>query len=407
MSQIKSHLQSPRTKHNQSTEGLREEHIGQNNIINKMLTYKLYLCVLILGCAGSINGKVCNDCVAFTSCPSAAELAVNHRDATTKTKFIESFCGYEYDQLKRIPKVCCSDFNVASRTGEAGTDVTGTANPHPNMKLLPDICGDIDGNRIIGGRVAKIHEFPWMALISYNTREGLQFLCGGSIINSRYILTAGHCVAGSQKIAGVRIGEFDIRYKTDCQGEEPNFVCESHLQDIRVEKVILHESYTGLPAPSNDIALLRLSKPINLSYKNALPICLPVTEDLQNVELGGRVGTVAGWGLTETEKYSPVLLKVNVSIRTGEECTHYYNRSPGTKENDRTTNYLCAGEYLKDSCNGDSGGPLMLEGEYKGINRNIQYGIVSHGPKQCGSDFPGVYTAVTKYIGWILDNIRE
>ncbi|CAG9565298.1 unnamed protein product [Danaus chrysippus] len=356
----------------------------------------------------SYSLEVCSDCIAFTSCPSAVELAINHLDNSTKTKFIESLCGHEYDQIKWMPKICCSDFTLASRTGEVRTDaVTGTADSHPNMRLLPDICGDIEGNRIIGGRVAKIYEFPWMALISYNTREGLQFLCGGSIINSRYILTAGHCVAGSHKIAGVRIGEFDILYKIDCQGEEPNFVCESHLQDIRVENIILHESYTGLPSPSNDIALLRLSKPINFNFKNALPICLPVTEDLQKFELGGRVGTVAGWGLTETEKYSSVLLKVNVSIRTGEECSQYYNRSPGTNEGDRTLNYICAGEHLKDSCNGDSGGPLMLEGEYKGINRNIQYGIVSHGPKKCGSDSPGLYTAVTKYIKWILDNIRE
>ena len=80
------------------------------------------------------------------------------------------------------------------------------------------------------------------------------------------------------------------------------------------------------------------------------------------------------------------------------------NNEQGSR--DLTVNKLCAGEVNKDSCSGDSGGPLMLEDEVKGIYRMIQYGIVSYGPRQCGSLIPGVYTDVTKYIKWILDNIK-
>lgn len=68
---------------------------------------------------------------------------------------------------------------------------------------------------------------------------------------------------------------------------------------------------------------------------------------------------------------------------------------------------FCAGEEGKDSCRGDSGGPLMIEDEYRDKDRMIQFGIVSFGPQQCGSTIPGVYTDVRKYIKWILDNIRE
>lgn len=47
----------------------------------------------------------------------------------------------------------------------------------------------------------------------------------------------------------------------------------------------------------------------------------------------------------------------------------------------------------------------MLEAKYNNVNRFVQYGVVSHGPGKCGSDFPGVYTDVTKFMGWILDNM--
>lgn len=73
---------------------------------------------------------------------------------------------------------------------------------------------------------------------------------------------------------------------------------------------------------------------------------------------------------------------------------------------DATLNKLCAGGSGKDSCGGDSGGPLMLQGAHRNVDRLIQYGIVSYGPRLCGSSFPGVYTDVTKFMKWILDHLK-
>ncbi|KAJ9585582.1 hypothetical protein L9F63_002612, partial [Diploptera punctata] len=69
------------------------------------------------------------------------------------------------------------------------------------------------------------------------------------------------------------------------------------------------------------------------------------------------------------------------------------------------SSFLCAGDGSgeNDTCEGDSGGPLMLK--YDG--RWIQIAITSHG-MECGSSFfPGVYTRVTEYMEWIEENIRE
>lgn len=65
---------------------------------------------------------------------------------------------------------------------------------------------------------------------------------------------------------------------------------------------------------------------------------------------------------------------------------------------------ICAGGQAgKDSCRGDSGGPLMYE------NGRIDeiIGIISFGPKPCGlENSPGIYTKVFEYKNWILANIR-
>ncbi|XP_031774629.1 chymotrypsin B-like [Apis florea] len=44
--------------------------------------------------------------------------------------------------------------------------------------------------RLVGGQNAIPHEFPWMVSIS---RKGGHF-CGGTILNSKYVLTAAHCL---------------------------------------------------------------------------------------------------------------------------------------------------------------------------------------------------------------------
>lgn len=85
------------------------------------------------------------------------------------------------------------------------------------------------------------------------------------------------------------------------------------------------------------------------------------------------------------------------------ECAPYYNAT--TK---LSVNQLCAGgKKEQDSCTGDSGGPLTVEYTADGGFRTLQYGIVSLGPRICGTEgFPAVYTRVDKYIGWILDNMK-
>lgn len=97
---------------------------------------------------------------------------------------------------------------------------------------------------------------------------------------------------------------------------------------------------------------------------------------------------------------SDVKLKVILGITEPSNCSTVY-KPAGIILSDRQ---LCAGgEKGKDTCTGDSGGPLM---QLVGF-RWVLYGIVSFGPKQCArKGVPGVYTNVPKYIEWIERNME-
>uniref|UniRef100_A0A8C9V734 trypsin n=1 Tax=Scleropages formosus TaxID=113540 RepID=A0A8C9V734_SCLFO len=60
-----------------------------------------------------------------------------------------------------------------------------------------------------------------------------------------------------------------------------------------------------------------------------------------------------------------------------------------------TKNMMCAGYSSggKDACKGDSGGPLVCQG--------FVHGVVSWGNLCAKANFPGVYTAVSRFRRWI------
>ncbi|XP_041969963.1 CLIP domain-containing serine protease 2-like [Aricia agestis] len=185
----------------------------------------------------------------------------------------------------------------------------------------------------------------------------------------------------------------------DCQLDQ----CESHIQDIRVEEAIVHEDFTSEPNVDNNIALLRLHDPIDFTFKNVAPICLPVSNTLRSVSIDGKTATLASWKFRSAN--SCELNRISLPLVTRDECVKKYEKS--SKIPKISVNHICADEKAEDACGIVSGDPLMLETGDKGGRRVVQYGISSHGPMRCGTDYLGIYTDVSKYMDWILSNMKK
>jgi len=294
--------------------------------------------------------------------------------------------------------------------GENGASPGENAGGNPKRSLLPprDSCGIATlGERIVGGTEVQIGAHPWLAAIGYKVmgQDAVQYQCGGSLISDRYILTAAHCVTQLPEeftVSTIRLGEHDLNKTRDCQGVAQ--ICADPPLDIDIEEVVPHDNYSTPIRFRNDIALIRLARPVNFT-EFVGPVCLPLDED-RNATFEEHRLTVLGFGLTSARgERSTKLLEVAVPVVPLERCQPIFRRQGA----DIGPTQLCAGgERLQDSCSGDSGGPLVGLTGPRQVPPSQQVGVVSFGSVRCGTrGVPGIYTRVTEYLDWILENMRE
>ncbi|XP_077300193.1 CLIP domain-containing serine protease B4-like isoform X3 [Arctopsyche grandis] len=340
-------------------------------------------------CIAESNGI--GQCITLPKCNYYYSLIKTKGINKIATRLKNVICGYE----GMISKVCCPFQSTVSTTIK-----------RPKIKdmfnILPSKCGEIENSdRITFGNKTGVFEFPWMTLVAIPPEPNLEasFKCGGSIIHERYILTAAHCFKNANPTK-VRVGEHNIKTDMDCEGKEDDLDCASPPQDIDVEETVIHPMYNN-PLKQNDIALLRLKTPIDFTKNNVMAICLPLSKKLRNSKVIGLNMTMAGWGTTEFVEFSDELIQAQIPIVENSKCI--------LSRANISQNQLCAGgNSNSDSCSGDSGGPLMLIRQVNNTIKMVQYGIISFGPQACGNvGRPAVYTYVSKYVDWILDQINN
>ncbi len=254
--------------------------------------------------------------------------------------------------------------------------------------LCATALADVE-NRIIGGEQTSIKNWPSAAALVRSldvvddTRFQRQF-CGANLIGRRWVLTAAHCLY-DKNFDPVPAADIRVVLGIDNLDDEAD--------ELVVTNTIIHPDYQPETTSStNDIALLELAQ--STSH--------PTMEIYKDDSSTGTDSVVIGWGATKYDTFTnqssafpKILREVTVPVVSNSICNSVY----GTIHSSQ----MCAGlkNGGKDSCAGDSGGPLMIKesGQYK------QAGIVSYGAGCAVADAYGVYTRVASFTGWINDYV--
>ncbi|XP_066266557.1 chymotrypsin B-like [Branchiostoma lanceolatum] len=277
------------------------------------------------------------------------------------------------------------DYEITEGGGSGGTTTTAattrtttTTSTGQGSCGVPDVT-PFSTSRIVGGETARAHSWPWQ--ITMQSSSG-SHVCGGSLINENWVLTAHHCnpLPNYHKIV---------------LGEHSRSSNSEDIQTIELEATICHSQYNSGTQFNNDICLIKLATPAVLG-EHVKPVCLAESSDEFTSSM---TCYTTGWGRDDTDSSASAdtLQQTQLPVMTNDACANYWGSST------LTDSMICAGAEGSVSCQGDSGGPLVCQKEANGPWNLV--GVVSWGSTNCLTNYPAVYARVTELRTWIDESI--
>lgn len=224
--------------------------------------------------------------------------------------------------------------------------------------------------RVSNGHAAILGEIPYQVALFTNGN----FFCGGALINTSWVVTAGHCCQSKSNIS-VYLGYLGKSYAPS-----------QTISNIGLSNIFIHPNMNRINA-TGDICLLKLPIAAQIS-DNVRPLKYANASEI--TYLGDRV-QISGYAIGDALEYASTLIILPYV------CGQTYG--PKVSHPDQ---HICTHSQYKNSvCAGDSGGPLVHR-KYGII------GIVSYSKSNsCNTDYPNVFTRISYYYNWIENTIKN
>jgi len=243
---------------------------------------------------------------------------------------------------------------------------------------------------IVGGTRTNPKRYPYFVAL-YKVIGGRKYhICGAVLIHDDILLTASHC---AEHADFARVGAYTALSADDNNGGQL-------FHDSAIAASISHPDFyrDKLERLYFDFALLTLKTPVTNRYFLDSMLNLDRVEEVDALIDSGEISqsvTAIGLGKLQEDGSMPDFLQeVNLRYMNNQRCSYFFGDIPD--------HILCAKEFQKDACTGDSGGPLLITHE----GEDIPIGVTSWG-SGCASQYPGAYARISIAKDWMVDQICQ
>ncbi|XP_042886320.1 phenoloxidase-activating factor 1-like [Penaeus japonicus] len=346
----------------------------------------------------TVQGPGCRreECVPVAQCPILKERLLENPTEETFKEIRKLTCFVK----NRRPSVCCP-----SPSPPPPPSRRRLATLKSKQSLLPTDCGKSTYIPAFEGEEAPPNAYPWLAILQYRVIEGGNLItnrvvCSGSVISERYVLIPAQCVHRNLTtdrgvtVEEVLLGDWDTSKDPDCTSNgRGRGVCAPPVQRFPIEEVIVHPEFNLRGILSDDVALIRLGRPIDFGRSGGFiqPVCLPQPGETQEPMLS-KGGILTSWSFRSQRPHNHILTSVDKAA-----CNKIL-RDVFVKEQ------ICMQvEEGEPDFIATRGGPLMVSGPSR--STYTQVGILSS-KSSSSRVLPGLFTYIPPYMRWIEGSLE-